>query len=73
MKRTITTAPTSQKMLFSVLSCLQLCKGSKKKGCHPQWMVLETSLPSTILVVRVSLAYGEVFPDAASRTSVWLA
>ncbi|MGA7515700.1 MAG: hypothetical protein WBW28_01870, partial [Pseudolabrys sp.] len=29
-------------------------------------------MPSTIWLVRVSLAYGEVFPDAAPRTSVWL-
>jgi hypothetical protein len=32
----------------------------------------KTTLPSTIAVVRGSLAYGEVFPDAAPRTSVWL-
>jgi hypothetical protein len=30
------------------------------------------TLPSMIWVVRGPLVYGEVFPDAASRTSVWL-
>jgi hypothetical protein len=61
MKRIIATAPTNQMMLFMRPPMSQLCK-----------VVLEISLPSTIWLVRVSLAYGEVFPDAAPRTSVWL-
>ena len=73
MKRTITTAPTSQMMLFMRPPMSPAMHGVKEEGLPPASMVLETSLPSTIWVVRVSLAYGEVFPDAASRTSVWLA
>jgi hypothetical protein len=37
------------------------------------WQDRKITLPSMIAVVRGPLAYGEVFPDGASLTSVWLA
>jgi hypothetical protein len=83
--RNVISAPRTPSTPWSKRGCLGWVGFSPSPGPFLYWIGLKnwghrhgkrqnrkTTLPSTIAAVRGSLAYDEVFPDAAPRTSFWL-